>query len=192
VSCAPGGYCAAVGYYEQNDGGPYYPDPFLVSEKNGVWSTAQIPPNADVLNNGVYAPLVAVACPSAGGCTAAGYISELPPNAPDAHWQVWVVSQKNGSWRVTEPVPGLGAATVWGPLSCWSAGNCGTGSGASVASERNGRWGKAEGVPGLAALNKGKSAAVISVSCPSAHDCVAVGFYSDGHHRTQAFVGGPK
>jgi hypothetical protein len=192
VSCAPGGYCAAVGYYEQGTDGPFYPLPFLVSERNGVWGAAQTPPNADVLNNGAYAPLVAVACPSAGDCTAAGYISELPPNAIDAHWQVWVVSQKNGIWRVPEPVPGLGAATAYGPLSCWSAGNCGAGSGASVASERTGRWGKAVGVPGLAALSKGKGAAVVSVSCPSARDCVAAGFYSDGHHRTQAFVGGAK
>ena len=60
--------------------------------------------------------------------------------------------------------------------------------------EVNGVWGKAEAVPGSIALNKGNNASVSSVSCASAGNCSAGGFYgvtpatsrSDG--TTQAFV----
>jgi hypothetical protein len=48
--------------------------------------------------------------------------------------------------------------------------------GASVALS-GGRWGKAEAVPGLAALNKGGNAEVVSVSCWSAGNCAAGGYY---------------
>jgi hypothetical protein len=55
------------------------------------------------------------------------------------------------------------------------------------------RWGKAEAVPGLAALNKGANAEVVSVSCWSAGNCAAGGYY-DGRFpdfaapRARAFV----
>jgi hypothetical protein len=39
------------------------------------------------------------------------------------------------------------------------------------------RWGTAEAVPGLAALNAGGSAQTSAVSCPSAGNCAAVGWY---------------
>ena len=41
-------------------------------------------------------------------------------------------------------------------------------------------WGRAIAVPGLAALNKGGDAVVLSVSCPSAGNCGAGGYY---HNR---------
>jgi hypothetical protein len=49
-------------------------------------------------------------------------------------------------------------------------------------------WGNAEEVPGTATLNKGGSAQVISVSCPSAGYCSAGGDYADGSGHSQAFV----
>ncbi|SPF55681.1 hypothetical protein SBA4_7290001 [Candidatus Sulfopaludibacter sp. SbA4] len=57
-----------------------------------------------------------------------------------------------------------------------------------MASERNGRWGKAIAVPGLAALNTGRDAAVWSVSCASAGNCAAGGYYTGRHQNTQGFV----
>lgn len=50
-----------------------------------------------------------------------------------------------------------------------------------MAGERNGRWGKAIQVPGLAALNKAGNARVTSVSCGSAGNCAAGGFYAFGY-----------
>ena len=88
-------------------------------------------------------------------------------------------------------VPGLAALNTGGDaqvtsVSCASAGNCTAGgyynrsrSGQQgfVVDERRGRWGKAIEVPGLAALNTDGDAQVTSVSCASAGDCAAGGFY---------------
>jgi hypothetical protein len=54
-----------------------------------------------------------------------------------------------------------------------------------VASEANGTW---HAAVRTAAQNKGAYAAVASVSCGSAGNCVAVGRYTDGSGHTQAFV----
>jgi len=51
-----------------------------------------------------------------------------------------------------------------------------------------GNWRTAQKVPGLAALNKGGEAQVQSVSCASAGNCSAGGYYTDGSGRHQVFV----
>jgi hypothetical protein len=48
--------------------------------------------------------------------------------------------------------------------------------------------GRAIAVPGLAALNKGRHAEVLSVSCAAPGSCAAVGFYTDGGGHQQGFV----
>ncbi|HEV2240004.1 MAG TPA: hypothetical protein VGR98_03095, partial [Streptosporangiaceae bacterium] len=82
-------------------------------------------------------------------------------------------------------------------LSCASAGNCAAGgfytdgSGhrqALVARETNGTWRPAIEVPGSGALNAGGNAQVASVSCASAGNCAAGGFYTDGSGHLQGFV----
>src|SRR5579864_9469971 len=107
-----------------------------------------------------------------------------------------------GIWRAAIEVPGLGALNKRGnaqltEVSCGSAGNCAAGgfytdgSGraqAFVVSERNGTWSKAIEVPGSGILNKGGNAAVASVSCASAGNCAAGGFYTGRFPHTQAFV----
>jgi hypothetical protein len=187
VSCAPGGYCAAGGFYEFNTGGPWYPAPFVASAKNGRWASAQIPPLTKALTDGFYQPIVALSCPQAASCTAIGYEWELGPGNVSGQWQAWSVTQKNGVWGSAEALPDLGMLSL---LSCSSAGNCAATSGPSVAAESNGRWGKPEEVPGLAALDRGGNAAISSISCPSATHCVAVGYYTDSKGHAQAFVGG--
>jgi hypothetical protein len=110
------------------------------------------------------------------------------------------VSEKKGRWGKAEQVPGLAALSRGGDalitsLSCASAGNCSGGGYTSVdfhdqgfvVSQKNGTWGKARRVPGLAALNTGRSAFIISVSCGSAGNCSAGGFYTTSRHL-QAFV----
>src|SRR5215468_9442434 len=49
-----------------------------------------------------------------------------------------------------------------------------------------GSWGRAIAVPGLGTLNKGRNADVLSVSCPSAGNCAAAGYYQN--HGKQGFV----
>jgi hypothetical protein len=187
VSCAQGGYCALGGFYQLPATGPdspAYDSPFVASGRNGRWHAAVAWPAAPVLN-GFLGPddgdIVAVSCPSPRSCTAAG------PGGRAS----FVENQKNGAWG--RPRAQAGASLV----SCPSAGNCGSGESNLVVGERNGRWAKAEELPGLAALGKigGGTASIVSVSCPSAGHCTAVGFY--GYHGAaseseQGFVTGPK
>jgi hypothetical protein len=49
-------------------------------------------------------------------------------------------------------------------------------------------WGRAIEVPGLGRLNAGGEAQVISVSCASAGNCAAGGFYRDRSRHSQAWV----
>ena len=105
-------------------------------------------------------------------------------------------------WGKAEPVPGLAALNKGGnarvtSLSCWSVNNCAAAgyytdrrghSQAFVVAERNGRWDRAVQVPGTAALDAGRNAGVVSVSCARDGYCVAGGYYTDGGGHTQAFV----
>jgi hypothetical protein len=97
-----------------------------------------------------------------------------------------------GSWGQAIEVPGLGALNKSGDaqvtsVSCASAGNCAAGGYYAdrngqqgfVAAERNGRWRQAIEVPGLGALNTEGTAQVSSVSCASAGNCAAGGYYAD-------------
>jgi hypothetical protein len=113
-----------------------------------------------------------------------------------------VVGEVNGSWGTAVEVPGTAALNQGGEaliesLSCASAGNCGAGgrykdaSGhpqAFVVSETSGSWGTAVEVPGTAALNQGGTAQITSVSCASAGNCSAGGFYTDRSAHMRAFV----
>jgi hypothetical protein len=83
-------------------------------------------------------------------------------------------------------------------VSCASAGNCSAGgyyvnrSGfqAFVVSQVNGTLGRAKEVPNTATLNTGGSAALNSVSCVSAGNCVAGGYYQEtgSRYALQGFV----
>jgi hypothetical protein len=129
----------------------------------------------------------AVACASAGNCTASGTYSSK------GNGQAFVVSEKNGTWGTAIEVPGLaamdaGTPVAVGSVSCASAGNCavagsyGVDPAASfVVSQNNGTWGKAIEVPGSEALG---GITLAQVSCPSAGNCASAGFfgsrYSEG------------
>ena len=105
--------------------------------------------------------------------------------------------ERHGRWGTAIEVPGLGALNKVGrasvlSVSCASAGNCAAGGSYGlqgfVAAERYGRWDRAIEVPGLGALNTGASAEVDSVSCASAGNCAAGGYYSDSTGGEQGFV----
>jgi hypothetical protein len=61
-----------------------------------------------------------------------------------------------------------------------------TGTGVAAAAP-GGTWGSAREVPGTATLNH-RYAQVNSVSCASAGNCAAGGFYTDSSQLLQAFV----
>jgi hypothetical protein len=193
VSCASAGNCGAGGFYWDGSG---LRQAFVVSEVNGTWHTAMKVPGAAALNRGGDAMVSSVSCASAGNCGAGGY-----------YWggngsQAFVVSEVNGTWHTAIEVPGTAALNRSGyaqvlRVSCASAGNCGAGGyyqdssarhQAFVVSEVNGTWHTAMKVPGTAALNRGGNAAVASVSCASAGNCSAGGYYRDSSTAFQAFV----
>jgi hypothetical protein len=189
VSCASAGNCAAGGGYKNSH---RHGQGFVVSERHGRWGTAIEVPGLGALNKGGSASVSSVSCASAGNCAAGGY------SAGGGYGQQgFVAVERHGRWGKAIEVPGLAAlnkggdASV-GSVSCGSPGNCAAGGGYGqqgfVAVERHGRWGKAIEVPGLAALNKGGDASVSSVSCASAGNCAAGGYYTDGGGDGQGFV----
>jgi hypothetical protein len=172
LSCGSAGNCAAGGTYDDRSGREHL---FVVSEKNGRWGTAIEVPGSAALNTGGSAALTSLSCTPAGYCAAGGFFAHA-----------FVVSERSGSWGKAIEVPGLGAAgSAVDSLSCSSAGNCAAGGSYSkngsgqafVVSERNGSWRRAIEVPGSASLDVGGYAGINSVSCATAGNCAAVGFY---------------
>jgi hypothetical protein len=189
VSCGSAGNCSAGGYYKDSSG--HY-QAFVISQVHGTWHSAKEVPGTAALNQGGHAAIKSVSCASAGNCIAGGHYTDS-----SGHDQALVVSEVNGTWGTAIEVPGTAALDQGGgadttSVSCASAGNCTAGGdyGAQVFvdSEVNGTWGTAIEVPGTAALNQGGEASTISVSCGSAGNCTAGGFYADSTSHEQAFV----
>jgi hypothetical protein len=189
VSCASAGNCAVAGFY-----GVAPPLAFIVSQRNGSWGTAIEVPGSVALGG---VTLSSVSCASTGNCAAVGYSGDrygLGALGPI------MVSEKHGTWGDATLLPGTAASARNGAesVSCASPGNCVAGGSyaprieepyqAFVVRERTGSWGKATGVPGLATLNAGGEANVLSVSCESAGNCAAGGYYRDHADHQQAFV----
>jgi len=169
------------------------------SERNGSWATAIPVPGLTALSAGQGAGVSSVPCASAGSCTAGGGYTDRHGND-----QAFVVVERNGRWAKAIQLPGTGSFYKRGDagvfsVSCGSAGSCAAGGFYArlgtpkhdhglVAVKRNGRWDKAIDVPGLAALNTGRNAEVLTVSCASAGNCAAGGFYFDRPDHYEWFV----
>ncbi len=199
VACPSAGNCAVGGGYDDRSG---HQQAFVADERNGRWGMAMQVPGLGALNAGGSADL-SVSCGSAGNCAAGGYYRD-----GDGHYQGFVAVERSGRWGRAIEVPGLGVLNkgdraAVNSVSCGSAGNCAAGgtydggvvppkrSGrlrGFVAAERNGRWGRAIQVPGLAVLSKRGNAFVTSVSCASAGNCAAGGYYTDRSRHRQGFV----
>jgi hypothetical protein len=179
LSCPSAGNCAAGGHYEGGRGATQ--QGFVAVERNGRWRTATGVPGLAALNKGRFASVVSVSCSSARSCTAGGYYGDA-----DLHdSRGFVAAEKNGTWRKAVTFPADDGSVD--SLFCTSAGNCAAGGSYTgkvaqqgfVVVERHGVWGTATTVPGLAALNTGGNAQVNGVSCASAGNCVAGGYYEN-------------
>ena len=194
VSCASAGNCSAGGFFR---GGSGHIQAFVAAEVNNVWRRAQKVPGTAVLNAGGDAEVTSLSCAGPGSCTAAGYYLDA-----SARREAFVASEVNGVWKPAEVVPGIAALNKGGgvevhSVSCAGAADCSLGGSyldvaglnqAFVARKVNGVWRRAQEVPGTAALNMGGFAQVLSVSCASAGNCSAGGYYADAAHNAQAFV----
>jgi hypothetical protein len=141
-----------------------------------------------LLNSGGGADIDSVSCASAGNCTAGGYYTDASQGR-----QAFVSDETGGTWGTPEEVPGTAELNAAGSanvesVSCASVGNCsvagfyasaGFSDQALVASEADGTWGTAEEVPGTAQLDTDGEAQAQSVSCASAGNCSAGGYYTD-------------
>jgi len=164
---------------------------------NGGWGNAEAVPGSAALNAGGHASVKSVACASAGDCSAGGQYSDGSGNS-----QVFVVNETNAIWGNAEEVPNsatlnVGGNAALGSVTCATAGDCSAGGQYSdgsgsfqvfVVNETKGIWGNAEEVPNSATLNAGGNAGINSVSCSSAGNCSAGGYYYDGPGKSQAFV----
>jgi len=129
------------------------------------------------------AVLLGTGCPHAAPATT----TAMPSTTPVA------TAAAAGVWNRAIAVPGLvalnkGRYAGVSSVSCLSPGSCAAGGDyrddgghqqGFVVSKVSGRWRQAIEVPGLGALNKGRNADAVSVSCASA-GCAAGGYY--GNH----------
>ncbi len=194
--------CVGVGYCVSGSSAPNR-QAFIVVGRNGVWGTAKkVPGMVTLTGRSGDSGVKAVSCTSPGDCAAGGWYTH---GSQGDREYAFVVTERNGKWGNAIRLKGIPAvasdyrAGVWS-LSCASAGNCAGGglyanstytSQAFVVAEHNGVWGAAEEVPGTATLNSGGNALVDSVSCASAGDCAASGYYladGAGHYTGHAFV----
>jgi hypothetical protein len=189
VSCASAGNCATGGYYA-NDSTGFRFSAFVATERGSRWGKAITLPTGD-------GEVDSVSCVSGGDCLAGGDGA----SCYCSNHHAFIVKEQARRWGALRPVPGLwalGHSNSWiSSVACPSAGNCTVGGGYAddsgnqhgfVATEQNGAWGTATEVPGLAALNTGENANVVSVSCASAGNCAAGGYYVDGDGSYQGFV----
>jgi hypothetical protein len=197
LSCPSAGDCTAAGGYlpgtvgDGNPGcdpaDPSCPHVFAVTERHGIWGSAQ----ATYLNDGN-----ALTCVSAGDCVLGGDTANTNSYAN-------VVTETNGKWGKLRQISGLGAGTcscdasTVHSVSCSSAGYCAAGGtsnelSAFVASERHGTWGLGITPAGIPAqYNNGyyPAAMVNAVACPPGIDlCAAGGFYQGPNGGLRAFL----
>ena len=196
VSCVGVGHCVAGGSAPNRQA-------FIVVARNGAWDPAtKVPGMVALTGRSGQSGVKTVSCTSPGDCAAGGWYTR---GTQPGREYAFVVAERNGKWGNAIRLRGIPAAPseygagVWS-LSCASAGNCAGGglyanstytSQAFVVAEHNGVWGAAEEVPGTATLNTGGNAWVASVSCASAGNCAASGYYLTyvaGHYTNHAFV----
>jgi hypothetical protein len=198
VSCSAPGTCAAGGYYTDSSGDR---QAFVVTEKKGIWGSAEEVPGTAALNQGGLAAIASVSCPAPGSCSAGGYYASSVSDGVETQ-QALVVNESKGTWGNAQEVPGTGTTNAGGyagiqSVSCFAVGTCAAGgyyttkqpdTEALVIDETNGKWRTAREVPGTGALNKRGLAQVNALSCVKALSCSAGGSYQDASFDGQAFI----
>jgi len=190
IACWSAGNCTAAGTYGSTDGATGATAVFVVSEKNGTWSSATTVPGATTAD--------ALSCPSAGNCLLGG----VKTTQGSATSTAYVVAETGGTWGAPQVVPtrtGPGYTVVPADvyaISCTAPGDCtvvgqalnatpddiahGGGSYAPiVANLTNGALGSVTELPLPSFQSPGDSNAdqgwLSSLSCASAGNCTATG-----------------
>jgi hypothetical protein len=169
VSCAAGGSCTAVGWYENETSETL---PMAATQTGGAWPQTAEP--VELPEGGVDGELQSVSCSAAGSCVAVGYYESSEATQP------MVAVQSGGVWLQAEAVL-LPAAAVEGRLngvSCANGGCTAVGSYANaedatsplIETQSGGAW-----TPLPLALPAGETGELTSVSCPVAGACSSAG-----------------
>jgi hypothetical protein len=195
ISCPTVGNCAAGGNYDAQPAGPLpgVGYPFVVNETDGTWGSAmRLKGPFDYTNSDDEVDTVtSISCSSPGNCSAGGFYG-----AYDGFQQAFVVTESDGAWGSAHETAGsldVGTRGYLESISCPTDGNCAaTGTyldksadwQAFVVDEVDGSWQPAQEI--AKSLNVGGYAWMSSVSCPSAGNCSAAGYYAN---EAQGFVG---
>jgi hypothetical protein len=194
ASCASASACTLAGTYtdKANVG-----QAMVVTRSGGHWGRAlelQLPANADP---GIGGLAESVSCTRAGSCVAAGNYRS------NGEFEGFVATESHGAWhqatRVRLPAnagtsgASISAVSCTGPGSCVLAGNYSDSHGhvrPMAATETNGTWARASELGAPAAAGTAGRIFVISVACPGAGSCAAVGTFDDkaGHTRAMTLI----
>jgi len=145
---------------------------------------------AVTLGGGAGAPSL-MSCSSPGSCTAAGQLGGYVYTVRQVRGACGKPAVIRGTARTSRP------SSSPGGLACFRAGGCvlaGTyrdsfgHSQAFIVTRSRGTWGKLTVVPGLARLDRGNSAGISYLSCPSAGNCTAAGSYTDAKRGGHEFT----
>jgi len=170
ISCARATHCVAVGFYDKGSGNQFA----LADTWNGsTWTPAQPP-----APGGQNTALTGVSCKSVTSCVAVGMFTKNTSGGSAG--SLLGEALKGGKW--TQSRPPVPAGTVLSGLdgvSCTSTTSCiatgtvltNTSSAALIESWNGKAWTRMK-APTLPAATFGE---LITVSCPSAKSCVAVG-----------------
>jgi hypothetical protein len=188
VACPAFGSCTAVGYYqlEAADFNPNTDRAILAGESGGVWGAAAALALAPALSGAGGEQLKSVACPELGACEAVGSYEDR-----DGDEHPLALGESHGAWAAAVPVVAPanaagGASTSLEAVACPSHGACeavgqynvrgGAVAPMAVSGSASG-WGDASEIaaPHGAGSGPGLLEALLSVSCPGARSCLAVG-----------------
>ncbi len=163
----------------------------------GIWGDAIEVPGTAAPNTGRDADVDAVSCSAPGNCVVGGSYAD---RASQTHG--FVDAEVNGTLRLARSVPGLAAfgagSSQISAISCGGPGNCvAVGwtyirksfvpSVAFAVSYSHGSWHRAVAIRGSIVIG-GPSSGDLSISCPSAGNCVVGGSYFDRSDHPQAFA----
>jgi hypothetical protein len=198
LSCTSASSCVGVGNYQ--DHATSVSQPIIFTETNGVWAAPVAATGAASLNPIGETLVVALDCPSATTCTAAGDFLSL--NSTNPYLTPFLIEDNNGVWSSVQTVPGAAALTRIPDaglvaLSCGAPGDC-SGAGiyadavgqlqAFIVNEVGGVWGSATQLLATQTLGSGLTNSLNGIVCPSAGNCSAIGAYADSQGISQPFV----
>jgi Fibronectin type III domain len=200
MSCPSAGNCVSVGTDDYEDYEDSNQQGLIETESNGTWTPTAVADSA-LPDANPEPELYSVSCVSVGNCAAAGYYFF---NSSTNDYYALLDTEANGTWTASAPdltqLPDPGSDTRNAYLydvTCVSAGNCTAVGGYQTAlpkdeglieTETNGAWTASEA--DLAGLSTATNPQIDlpSVSCTSAGNCVAVGYYLDSASSDQPLI----